>query len=206
MSESSRSRWSTCIMVLFTIRRTVESEKALAKPMRNGWPARLASPKTLPSSKIPMVASFPLFDTTVSLTLPFFKWNSASLRSPWVKMRLPARRSKVSALPRSSQGSPRIKTALLSCATRIGQGGVCLILLVDVFQSIAPKLPGSAPNQELGRKTPKRSRQCVPHPQAGAGESRLHTGFANAERLYRFGDTELLHVPQYEHGTIFLRE
>jgi len=31
---------------------------------------------------------------------------------------------------------------------------------------------------------------------AGAGEPRLHTGFANAERLYCFGDTEFLHVPR----------
>jgi hypothetical protein len=60
----------------------------------------------------------------------------------------------------------------------------------------------------IGNKSERHFRryQCIPHLQAGAGEPRLHTGFANAEHLRRFGDTELLHVPQYEHGTIFFRE
>ena len=43
MSESPRSRCSTCIMVFFSIRRTAESEKALAKPHAQ----RLAGEATL---------------------------------------------------------------------------------------------------------------------------------------------------------------
>ena len=74
----------------------------------------------------------------------------------------------------------------------------------DRFKKIDVKNQGETPRSEskLGRKTPKGNRQCIPHLQAGAGEPRLHTGFANAERICCFGDTELLHIPQYEHGTI----
>src|SRR5260370_41711036 len=47
---------------------TEQSAIAVAEHRRNGCPARQPSPKKSPSFRMPIVASFPLFDTTVSLT------------------------------------------------------------------------------------------------------------------------------------------
>jgi hypothetical protein len=48
----------------------LDGSVALAVDMRSDWPARQPSPKKLPGSKMPMTASFPRVETTVSLTLP----------------------------------------------------------------------------------------------------------------------------------------
>src|SRR5579872_4112314 len=57
-------------MAFLSIRRMAQSVIAVAEPMRSGWPAREPSPKKFPSFSIPIVASFPALDTTVSRTLP----------------------------------------------------------------------------------------------------------------------------------------
>src|ERR1700733_3834027 len=57
-------------MAFFSILRTAQSVIAVAEPMRKGWPASEPSPKKLPSLNMPIVASLPFLETTVSLTLP----------------------------------------------------------------------------------------------------------------------------------------
>ena len=54
-------------MAFLSIRRTAQSVIAVAVSMRRGWPARQASPKKSLSPNIPIVASLPVFETTVSL-------------------------------------------------------------------------------------------------------------------------------------------
>jgi hypothetical protein len=51
---------------------TEQSVIAVAEHRRIGCPARQPSPKKSPSFGMPMVASFPIFDTTVSFTFPSF--------------------------------------------------------------------------------------------------------------------------------------
>jgi hypothetical protein len=106
---------------------------------------------------------------------------------------------------RKTRGS---KAAFLRTPLAFINGGVSLILLVDCLIVLNLFTATWRHVLRIGNKSERHFRryQCIPHLQAAAGEPRLYTGFANAEHLRRFGDTELLHVPQYEHGTIFFRE
>lgn len=63
-SEKRIARFSTLTIVLFW--------SALAVAMRSGCPAKQPSPKKLPSGRMPTTASLPVFDTTVSFTLPLW--------------------------------------------------------------------------------------------------------------------------------------
>jgi hypothetical protein len=58
-------------MDFFAMRMTEQSVIAVAELIRSGCPVRQPSPKKSPAFRMPMVASFPLFDTTVSRTFPF---------------------------------------------------------------------------------------------------------------------------------------
>ena len=55
----------------FSIRAIVHSDKGVAVLMRLTWPARHSSPRKSPGPKMATTASFPLLETTASLTLPF---------------------------------------------------------------------------------------------------------------------------------------
>jgi hypothetical protein len=68
------------------------------------WPTGTLAEEAA-SSKIPMVASFPLLDTTVSLTLPFLNKIPRHLGSPWAKMPLPFRNVKSLAACGASLGT-----------------------------------------------------------------------------------------------------
>jgi hypothetical protein len=59
---------ATSIMDFLSIRIIEQSAIAVAEHMRRGLPARQPSPKKSPSFRIPIVASFSLVATTVSLT------------------------------------------------------------------------------------------------------------------------------------------
>src|ERR1039457_4832377 len=50
---------------------TTQSVIAVAEHRRRGCPVRQPSPKKSPSFRMPMVASLPIFETTVSFTFPF---------------------------------------------------------------------------------------------------------------------------------------
>src|SRR5580692_11885414 len=71
ISENACSRWSTSFMDFLSIFITEQSVIAAAEHKRRGWPARQPSPKKSPSFRMPMVASFPIFDTTASFTFPY---------------------------------------------------------------------------------------------------------------------------------------
>src|ERR1700681_2832589 len=58
-------------MDFLSIRIIEQSVIAVAENKRRVCPARQPSPKKSPSFRMPIVASFPLCDTTVSRTFPF---------------------------------------------------------------------------------------------------------------------------------------
>ena len=60
-------------MAFFSIRKTAHAVIAVAEPMRIGWPASEPSPKKFPSPNMPIVASLPVLETTVNLTLPAWR-------------------------------------------------------------------------------------------------------------------------------------
>ena len=58
------------IIDFFSIRITVQSVIAIAEHERRTCPVRQPSPKKSPPFRMPIGASFPLFDTTVGFTFP----------------------------------------------------------------------------------------------------------------------------------------
>src|SRR6202011_4107847 len=59
-------------MDFLSIRITEQSVNAVAEHMRSGCPVRQPSPKKAPSFRMPIVASFPISETTVSIIFPSF--------------------------------------------------------------------------------------------------------------------------------------
>src|SRR5450755_4258643 len=70
MSEKADSRWSTSFMDFLSIFITEQSVIAVAEHRRRGCPVRQPLPKKSPLFRMPIVASFPICDTTVSFTFP----------------------------------------------------------------------------------------------------------------------------------------
>src|ERR1700730_3412995 len=86
ISENACSRWSTSTIDFLSIRITEQSVIAVAEHSRRGCPVRQPSPKKSPLFRMPIVASFPIFDTTVRFTFPFFILKTASPESPCAKI------------------------------------------------------------------------------------------------------------------------
>src|ERR1022692_1956765 len=70
ISENACSQWSTSFMDFLSIFITEQSVIAVAEHRRRGCPVRQPSPKKSPLFRMPIVASFPICDTTVSFTFP----------------------------------------------------------------------------------------------------------------------------------------
>ena len=66
-------RCSPSIMDFLSIRITEQSVIAIAEHRRRGCPVRQPSPKNSLSFRMPIVASFPSCDTTVSFTSPYIE-------------------------------------------------------------------------------------------------------------------------------------
>jgi hypothetical protein len=60
-------------MVCLRTRTTVAGWSARAVDIRTAWPARHPSPKNVPRPRMPMTASWPRADTTVSFTFPLWR-------------------------------------------------------------------------------------------------------------------------------------
>src|SRR5688572_27911804 len=63
----------------------------MAVPIRTDWPASAPSPKKSPGVSIATTASLPIWDSTESLTAPFWRYLTSSPASPWAKTTSPGR-------------------------------------------------------------------------------------------------------------------
>ena len=104
-------------MDFFSIRITVHSVIAVAEHIRRGCPVRHPSPKKAPSVRIPIVASFPPFDTTLSLTFPIWIIEDGVTDIPLIKDSLPfgERRDCSTAVDGGKKGLGIELAALLGC-------------------------------------------------------------------------------------------
>ena len=63
----------------------------MAVPIRTDWPASAPSPKKSPGVSIATTASLPIWDSTESLTAPFWRYLTSLPASPWAKTTSPGR-------------------------------------------------------------------------------------------------------------------
>src|SRR5580698_10299217 len=84
-SENWCSSWSTRIISLFSITRTVVAAMVVAVAMQRDWPPRHPSPKKSPGPRIATTASLPVWLTTDSFMPPSWMYITCLAGSPWAK-------------------------------------------------------------------------------------------------------------------------
>src|SRR5688572_5374842 len=85
-SENPGAPCRSSIICFFGTMSSEVVDTAVAVPIRIGCPASAPSPRKSPGPSTPTIASFPVCDSTESLTAPFWMYMTLSPGSPWANI------------------------------------------------------------------------------------------------------------------------